>query len=105
MGGKVTVTVDGSSALAKAGSAAIVNYASGSILVDRPSANNFVALSAICTHQGCTVSSYDSGSSQFVCPCHGSKFDANGKVVQGPANSNLQIYQTTFVNNVLTILI
>ena len=103
--GTVTVTISSSSALAKTGSAAIVNFTSGSLLVDHPSDNTFNAMSAICTHQGCTVNSYDSGSSQFVCPCHGSRFDLSGKVVQGPAGSNLQIYQTQFSNNVLTITV
>ena len=45
---------------------------------------DFVAYSAICTHQGCTVA-YQGG--QLACPCHGSVFDpARGaKVVAGPA--------------------
>ena len=101
--GTVTVSIDSTSPLSKAGSSVIINFSTGSLLVDHPSGNTFVALSAICPHQGCTVSNYDSGSSQFVCPCHGSKFDLNGKVVQGPANSNLQTYQTQFANNKLTI--
>jgi cytochrome b6-f complex iron-sulfur subunit len=103
--GTVIVIIDSSSALAKAGSAAIVTFSSGFLLVDHTSGNNFVAMSAICPHQGCTVSNFDSGSSQFVCPCHGSRFDMNGKVVQGPAASNLQVYQTQFSNNKLTIIL
>lgn len=49
---------------------------------------DFVAYSAVCTHQACTVA-YQKG--QLACPCHGSVFDpANGaEVVTGPAQSPL----------------
>ncbi len=49
---------------------------------------DFVAYSAVCTHQQCTVA-YRGG--QLACPCHGSIFDpANGAaVVSGPARSPL----------------
>ncbi len=40
------------------------------------------AISTTCTHLGCTVALSPTG---FACPCHGSKFDASGKVVAGPA--------------------
>jgi len=45
---------------------------------------NFVAYSAVCTHDGCVVS-YSNG--QLACPCHGSIFDPanNARVVNGPA--------------------
>jgi len=101
--GKIVLTIDSSSPLANADSAAKVNYKSGSVLVDRPSGNTFNALSSICTHQSCTIDSFDSGKNQFVCPCHGSRFDEKGKVVQGPAGSPLKQYATQFSGDKLTI--
>jgi Rieske Fe-S protein len=49
---------------------------------------DFVAYSAVCTHQQCTVA-FQGG--ELACPCHGSMFDpANGaEVTAGPANSPL----------------
>jgi len=41
------------------------------------------AISAICTHLGCTVARQEEGG--FFCPCHGSRFDAQGKNISGPA--------------------
>ncbi|MFQ5684010.1 MAG: ubiquinol-cytochrome c reductase iron-sulfur subunit [Candidatus Binatia bacterium] len=40
------------------------------------------AMSAICTHLGCTVGKVEWG---YQCPCHGSKYDSNGLVLAGPA--------------------
>ncbi len=45
-----------------------------------------VVISLVCTHLGCVVSRTESG---FDCPCHGSKFDPNGKVLGGPAPRSL----------------
>lgn len=46
----------------------------------------FYALSLVCTHLGCTVTvSEDS----ISCPCHGSRFDRQGKVLKGPADRSL----------------
>jgi len=44
------------------------------------------AISSVCTHLGCIVAISDTG---FQCPCHGSKYDENGKVIGGPAPRNL----------------
>ena len=45
-------------------------------------ADGFRAISLTCTHLGCTVKQVEGG---FACPCHNSRFDADGKVVHGPA--------------------
>jgi len=44
--------------------------------------------SSRCPHLGCRISS--EGNGELVCPCHGSRFDLNGKNIKGPANRSLQ---------------
>jgi Rieske Fe-S protein len=58
------------------------------VVVTQPSAGTFKCFSAMCTHQGCAVSSVSNGA--IVCPCHGSKFAvADGAVIDGPAKQPL----------------
>jgi cytochrome b6-f complex iron-sulfur subunit len=99
--GVVSVTVDASSPLATIGNKALVVSSAGNYLVARPAQASFMALSAICTHQVCTISGYDSQG--FVCPCHGSRFSTSGSVLNGPATVALRQYSTAFNNDVLTI--
>jgi Rieske Fe-S protein len=47
------------------------------------------AVSAVCTHMGCLVE-WESGERVWHCPCHGSRFDPDGKVLQGPAKRPLK---------------
>lgn len=44
------------------------------------------AISSVCTHLGCIVAVSETG---FQCPCHGSQYDENGRVIGGPAPRNL----------------
>ncbi len=48
--------------------------------------NGLHAITSVCTHLGCLVAMSDKG---FQCPCHGSKYDRDGKVIAGPAPRNL----------------
>ena len=48
------------------------------------------AINAVCTHLGCVVP-WSKANNKFMCPCHGSQYDENGKVVRGPAPLSLAI--------------
>ncbi len=50
-----------------------------------------VAVSRTCTHLGCTVT-YDEIREKFICPCHQSMFNWNGKYISGPAKKDLAHY-------------
>jgi cytochrome b6-f complex iron-sulfur subunit len=64
--------------------------------------SGFVALSSICTHEGCTVA-YNSTSGNLECPCHGSVYAISGNVLVGPAPRPLMKYTVTQVGTILTI--
>ena len=97
----VTVSVAATSPLAAVGGAALVNSSAGAFLVAHVGQDTFNAMTAVCTHEQCTVSEF--GNSTFQCPCHGSQFSTSGSVVRGPASQPLRRFNTTFANNVLTI--
>ncbi|MGE5401980.1 MAG: ubiquinol-cytochrome c reductase iron-sulfur subunit [Bacteroidota bacterium] len=101
--GILTINIDSGSPLAKAGTAAMASSSVGILLIDHPTDNTFNVLSSVCTHQSCQINNFDSGSSQFICNCHGSHFDVNGQVTQGPARSPLAKYTSQFSNSKLTI--
>lgn len=50
------------------------------------------AMSLVCTHLGCVVGETPDG---FLCPCHGSKFNREGKVIGGPAPRGLRWLQVS----------
>jgi len=59
----------------------------GPAYVVQPTAGQYKAFSAICSHAGCTVNFQGNG---FICPCHGSQFDGStGAVLSGPAPTGL----------------
>jgi len=71
------------------------------LVITQPKAGTFKAFSAICTHQGCTVSTVESGT--INCPCHGSQFAiADGAVVNGPAKKPLPAKKITVSGGSIT---
>jgi len=100
-GGTVQVQIDSSSPLGAVGGAGLVRSSSGLFLVARTGDQTFTALTSTCTHQTCTITGFDG--TNYVCPCHGSRFTTSGRVVNGPAPAPLRTFNTAFANNVLTI--
>jgi len=100
-GGALTVTIDAASPLAAVGSAALVQSTAGNVLVSRTAQDTFAAVTAVCTHEACTVTGISG--QIYVCPCHGSQFSATGGVLKGPAASPLRTFSTRLAGNVLTI--
>jgi cytochrome b6-f complex iron-sulfur subunit len=54
----------------------------------------FKVVSAVCTHLGCSVQ-WAAERNRFECPCHGSLFNAQGRVTAGPAQAPLPWYEVT----------
>jgi menaquinol-cytochrome c reductase iron-sulfur subunit len=61
--------------------------------VVKDASNQITAFGPQCTHLGCAIH-WEDGKGQFLCPCHNSVFDAQGKVVSGPAPRPLDRYET-----------
>ena len=72
-----------------AGSVTGVPEARAYILRD---AKGLYAISAICTHLGCTV---NKAGENFECPCHGSKYNGGGYLLKGPATAPLDRLELT----------
>lgn len=60
----------------------------------------YAVVSPRCTHRGCIV---DIHGARLVCPCHGSTYDREGKVLRGPAERPLTRYETSVADGVLDI--
>ncbi len=75
--------------------------AAAKVVVTQPSAGEFKAFSAVCTHQGCIVADV---STTIDCACHGSKFSiTDGSVVAGPARSALPAKAVSVSGNTVTV--
>lgn len=68
------------------------SFAGGPVIAIRDPANadSVIAFNSTCTHQGCSVAWE---SSEFACPCHGSKFSAEGEATEGPATEPLASFE------------
>ena len=65
--------------------------------------NTAKVYSAHCTHLGCRIDKVER--ERFVCPCHGSEYDLNGKVLKGPAFRNLDEFPASISDDGNSIVI
>jgi glycine/D-amino acid oxidase-like deaminating enzyme/nitrite reductase/ring-hydroxylating ferredoxin subunit len=70
------------------GEGGVITRGNEKIAVWRDDHGDLHALSASCTHKGCTVT-WNNADRTWDCPCHGSMFEADGTVVHGPAREPL----------------
>jgi Rieske Fe-S protein len=69
-------------------------YQAAQVVVTQPTAGQYKAFSAICTHVGCICNQVAGGT--INCPCHGAKFKiTDGSVVTGPATTSLATASVT----------
>jgi menaquinol-cytochrome c reductase iron-sulfur subunit len=72
------------------------------IWVLKRSSTEVTVFSPICTHLGCHYSWYP-GTAEFACPCHGSIFSSDGKVLGGPAPRSLDTLPWKLEKDVLSV--
>lgn len=64
--------------------------------------DGYAAFSLVCSHLGCLVK-WDANKGEFLCPCHGARFDSKGNVVSGPPPTGLEPFEVEVSNGEVTI--
>jgi cytochrome b6-f complex iron-sulfur subunit len=82
--------------------ARLVQLPAGPVLLEKAD-NEVHALSAICTHLGCTVQ-WRAEEKKFICPCHQGIYDFNGNVLSGPPLRPLEKLQVKVRNEQVFVL-
>ncbi|MBD2435309.1 cytochrome b6-f complex iron-sulfur subunit [Nostoc sp. FACHB-110] len=72
------------------------------IVVESKEAITDYGINAVCTHLGCVVP-WNAAENKFKCPCHGSQYDATGKVVRGPAPRSLALSHAKTENDKIVL--
>ena len=81
-----------------AGGALVYREARLALVCDK---GGIYALSLVCTHLGCTL---NVSGDQISCPCHGSRFDRQGNVLQGPADRALKRLRVEMTGEVVEVM-
>ncbi len=93
-GKKLALKLDKAEKLKEVGGSVILKIKGQEILFIRECEDVIRALDPECKHKKCTVE-YDAKQNLIICPCHGSTYSAEGKVLKGPATESLTAFEAT----------
>ncbi|NER80163.1 MAG: ubiquinol-cytochrome c reductase iron-sulfur subunit [Leptolyngbya sp. SIO1D8] len=90
--------------LDEAGFIADKNFQGSQVVIIRDPTNEaaLLAVDSLCTHQGCNVD-WDTEGSVFSCGCHGSQFNTDGSVAQGPAAAPLGVFEAKIEGDLVLV--
>jgi len=75
----------------------VTPFTQGRFYLVHLSSGGFLALSAACTHLGCSLP-WDEDKQAFICPCHASRFDMKGNILSSPAQRPMDLYKVHIKN-------
>lgn len=70
----------------------VINEKGEKIAIYKNAQGEVEKMSAVCSHLGCIVS-WNNAEKSWDCPCHGARFDCEGKVLRAPATEDLKAYK------------
>jgi len=94
---RLAISLDRLEKLKAIGGSILLKIKGQPVLFVRESDAVVVGVDPTCTHRQCTVD-YDRDQNIFVCPCHGSRYDLEGKVLKGPAEKPLRNLNSSLVS-------
>lgn len=71
--------------------------------VDRVQRDQWLVLVGVCTHLGCVPIANAGDYGGYFCPCHGSHYDASGRIRKGPAPANLEVPVYKFQDEIVVV--
>ena len=71
---------------------------------DRVQQDEWLVLIGVCTHLGCVPIANAGDFGGYYCPCHGSHYDASGRIRKGPAPLNLEVPTHTFTDETMLVV-
>jgi Rieske Fe-S protein len=74
------------------------------LAIMRDEGDHFLAVRALCTHMTCILN-FNQLNATLDCPCHGSSFELDGRVISGPATQPLRVLPTRFDGTTLSVLL